>query len=138
MRAIDKIEGWLEGRGYTLEPGNHYGCYRDGRVIIYRPKDPHQTMIGGLLHECGHVLVGASIERPSVSPRYKRGYPHRLTERARPNVSAADLIHDELEAWHRGYALAKRLAIRLDEQRYWRDYGYCIKHYFRRLLARKV
>lgn len=134
--ALRKIDAWLEDHGYELEPGTTYACWYDGRVT-YRPGDPLATQIHGLLHECGHVLVGRTIAR-GRGTRYLRGYPSERIRYARSNVSAADLVHEEIEAWHRGYNLAKRLHIRLNSKAYWREYGVCIKHYFRRMVARRV
>ncbi len=91
-----------------------------------------------MLHECGHVLVSEAVKRKPVGVRLKRGYPSPHWGTQRSNVSAADVMHEEIEAWHRGMELAKRLGVRLDEQAYWREYGRCIKRYFRRLLRRSV
>lgn len=134
---IDRIERWLEAHGYDLEPGTAYVCYWEEKRVTYRPGDALATQLHGLLHECGHVLVTRSITR-GRGTRYLRGYPNPRTHGARPNVSAVDLVHEEIEAWHRGYNLAKRLRIRIDATAYWKDYGQCIKRYFRRALAREV
>lgn len=132
-----KIESWLEAHGYALEPGAVYACWTDDKIVTYRQRDPAATRLHGLLHECGHVLVGRTVAR-GRGTRYLRGYPSPRTRRARSNVSAADLVHEEIEAWHRGYNLAKRLHIRVNARAYWREYGACIKHYFRRMVARRV
>lgn len=133
-----KISDWLESKGYTLEPGISYACYWEEKKVTYRPQDGLQCMVFGLLHECGHVLVSESIRRPTVGARYKRGYPNPRHGKQRSNVSAADVMHEEIEAWHRGFMLARRLGIRINVDAYWQDYGRCIKRYFKRLLKRKV
>ncbi len=135
--AITKIEDWLKQRGYELKPGKAYVCYSDEKRVTYRPGDPVATQVHGLLHECGHVLINRTVAR-GRGTRYLRGYPCTRTRGARPNVSAADLVDEEISAWHRGFNLAKRLRIRLDADAYWRDYGVCIKHYFRRAIARRI
>lgn len=132
-----KLVDWLEAKGYTVEPARSYACYPDDKVT-YRQQDSAQTQLFGLLHECGHVLISEACKRPSAAPRFKRGYPSGRAGRQRSNVSAADLVHEEIEAWYRGYMLARRLGIRLNSEAYWRDYGQCIKNYFRKALRRCV
>lgn len=133
-RSARKIEDWLEARGYDLQPGVGYACFWEEKIITYRPHDTRDTTIFALLHECGHVLVSEAIKRETVGVRYKRGYPNERTGKARPNVSAADVVHEEIEAWHRGFMLARRLSIRINAERYWKDYGKCIKRYFRNMV----
>lgn len=135
MRAREKIERWLAGRGYTTRPGTGYAVYWEERCVTYRSRDSRETLLRGLLHECGHVLVG---ESRGASVRFKRGYADPRTGRARTRVSAADILHEELEAWHRGFLLARRLRIRLNAAAYWRDYGFCIRRYCKRVLERAV
>lgn len=129
-----KIARWLKGRGYRLIPGQSYACFWQDHVITYRPQDSWQTQVSGLLHECGHVMIG----RRMTGTRYKRGYPSPWTGKSRPNVSAVDLVHEEIEAWHRGFALGRRLHVRVDSTAYWVEYGMCIKKYMRRALARTI
>lgn len=126
-----KLENWLEDRGYTVEPGPNYCCWWQEKRVTYRPQDGLQTRLAGLLHECGHVLITRTVrEGPSI--RYKRGYTGPRTGKSRSKISTADLVHEEIEAWHRGYLLAKRLGIKLDLEAYWKTYGACIKGYFRK------
>lgn len=132
--SVKKIARWLKARGYTLKSGSHYACFWQDGIVTYRTQDTRQTQVSGLLHECGHVLIG----RRMTGTRYKRGYPSPWQGRARPNVSAVDLVHEEIEAWHRGFALGRRLHLRVDHLAYWADYGKCIKKYFRRALARTI
>lgn len=133
-----KVVDWLEGKGYAVEPGVSFACFWEEKKITYRPQDSYQCTLFGLLHECGHVLVSEAVKRSTVGVRYKRGYPDPRYGKRRSNLSAADVMHEEIEAWHRGFMLARRLGIRLDVNAYWQDYGRCIKRYFKRLLDRKV
>ena len=129
-----KIVDWLEAQRYEVVPGVSYTCCWDTRTITYRPQDSVSTIVNGLLHECGHILVDRSIRRGGT--RYKRGYPFPRAGKARPNISAVDLVHEEIEAWHRGLALAQRLGIRVNLRAYWQDYGKCVKSYFRKAIRR--
>ncbi len=129
---------WIADRGYRLEPGRSFACWWEEKLITYRPQEAAQTMLRGLLHECGHILVSESINRETTGTRFKNGYPSERTGMARTNSSAADLLNEEIEAWHRGFELGQRLEIKIDEPAYWKDYGVCIKRYCKRILQRKV
>lgn len=135
---LRRIEDWLNARGYEMVPGRSYCCFHADKIITYRASDRKQTKLAGLMHECGHVLIGLSQKKPGLGVRYLRGYDEPRTGKARPNVSGADLLHEEIEAWHRGFALARRLGIRLDPENYWRDYGRCIKGYAAKVASRKI
>lgn len=136
--SFKKLETWARSRGYSLVPGRSYVCYKEDRTIHYRPGDRPMTQVIGILHECGHVLCDRAIQTQTITPRFKRGYPCPWTGKARPNVSAADLVHEEIEAWHRGYALARRLRLRLDRVAFWHEYGRSIKSYFRSMIKRNL
>lgn len=137
-RLTKPVARWIAERGYKLKPGVGFECRWDDKVIAYMPGVAPQTMLRGLLHECGHMLVGETLARNPEGVRFKRGYPSERVLKQRPNISAADVMHEEIEAWHRGYDLAQRLGVALDEPAFWKDYGFCIKRYCRRLLQRKV
>jgi hypothetical protein len=126
--AERKIAAWLSARGYRLRSGQSYSVH--DRTVEYRPSDPAATRVIFLLHECGHVLY-ARNEPQHTGYNDPRG-------RARSKASAADLVRDEIEAWHRGYALAGRLRIRVDPRAYRRAYGHSVMSYVHVLGARAL
>lgn len=67
-----------------------------------------------LLHECGHFLVGD--RKPNQ--RYGRGWHAQDGPAKRTLVHRIDVVDEELEAWHRGLKLAKRLKIAVNIERY--------------------
>lgn len=67
-----------------------------------------------LLHECGHHLVN---ER-GPERRFRRGYAERDPRFLRTNVHRVDVVHEELEAWHEGLELARRLGLTVDIDRF--------------------
>lgn len=94
-------------------------------MVLYQ-RNP--TCLSGLLHELGHVLTGLSRHQR----KFKHGWQStHATAYPTSLVGKADLIHEEIEAWYRGYALAKRLGIAVDESQFWRDYGQSIVSYIR-------
>ena len=90
-----------------------------------------------LLHECGHVLIEQSMRR-RLRRKFILGYHHPRQGRGRPRASAADILHEEIEAWHRGLGLARRLGVKVDLDAYWRDYGVAIHSYARGFVRRKL
>lgn len=127
-----QLAEWFAQRGHSLKPSNTYAVHE--RTVYYRPGDPRQTRLAYLLHEAGHVLCGRCMQ----TTRFLDGYYHPRTGRGRSYASAVDLVHEEIEAWHRGFALAQRMGLRVNETVYWRTYGRAILSYMRSAVRRKL
>lgn len=108
--SIGRVLAWCAARGIQVEdgPGN---CYYVGlRLIELSKRDSPQTRLFTLLHECGHVLCDKT--RPK---RWPRGYQAIGTPLHRKSLGhSIECLAEEVEAWHRGERLAKRLGVRLD------------------------
>lgn len=133
MRGVPRaLADWFEQRGHVLTPSNTYAV--QAGTVYYRPGDPNQTRLAYLLHEAGHVLC----DRCTDTTRFVDGYHHPRTGRGRSYASAVDLVHEEIEAWHRGFALAGRLGLRVNETVFWRTYGRAVLSYMRCAVRRKL
>lgn len=82
---------------------------RDKQIIVSSHLVPRKQVVV-LLHECGHHLIdGQDIQDrfalgySQVDPEIIKTFPHRLA-----------CLEEEIEAWHRGWKLAKRLSLTVD------------------------
>lgn len=107
---VRRLITWIRARGFQVRPGRRYAI-ADG-VVTYRPGDPHETQLRGLLHEAGHILFWR-------------------THGWRPSRNSVEQLREEIEAWHRGWRLGQRLGLRLDAAAYWRDCCRSVRTYMR-------
>jgi hypothetical protein len=113
--AIEALEVWASDKGYFINFFNEDDEDRDNCIcIINKLIDidgtlPIETQVYYLLHECGHVLIsenGNYFDRIDVKKGQKNKEYRVLT------------VIEEAEAWKRGYALAKRLCIPIEDERW--------------------
>lgn len=126
-RAID----WCERRGlkvvFTAQSGGVYKHDEKTIEVTYRSYPDIQLYT--LLHEAGHHLVWCSNPK-LYKERYERGY-QRVTEDDRTSQHKIDAIAEELEAWYRGWKLARRLKIYIDKEKYTACRNRNVRTYFR-------
>lgn len=120
---MDKLESWLQRRGFDLEledGGDDSVCFDTMNVLINSRLSP-SSKLATLLHECGHIAVfqqRLKDRRARVAGstfhqfvRTSSIRDSRLTRRSR-----IDTVTEEIEAWDRGEAIAKRLKIRYNKK----------------------
>lgn len=81
--------------------------------IIISSRARPERQLYYLLHECGHYLIGCQGRHE----RFQDGYPSAI---GNPQVKKTfkykiTCLEEELEAWHRGWKLAKRIGLGLDK-----------------------
>jgi len=134
---MEKLRAWLKRRGFGLEVqagAEDCVCFQSAMVSINSRLTP-QSRLAALLHECGHVdvlhkrlknrrkpVAGATLRQwgSTVNPEGMR----RM--RVRINV-----VTEEIEAWDRGEAIAKRLKIRYNKKSFDRARTRALMTYFR-------
>lgn len=109
-----KIRQWLAARGYRLRRGTEFAVDVTHREVTY-PRCSYHLRVIGLLHECGHVLCGEKYD-------YFR--------------DPSECLHEELEAWYRGWRLAQRLGVRVSRRAYVRERNARVAAYARALTGR--
>lgn len=67
------------------------------REVTYPAGAGYRLRVIGLLHECGHILCDGKYDYFD---------------------DAVELLHEECEAWHRGWRLAARLGVRVSRRAY--------------------
>ena len=115
-KQIRKVEGYLIDKKniivlFERDIGNFY-C---DDIITINNRQNLRYQLHTLLHEAGHALIRGNKRRflekyPSLSMK-KNSKSYRL-----------DTLKEEMEAWNRGYNLASRLSIELNE-RWWKRHS---------------
>ena len=113
------IEEWVNRKGYYVETSSTCQdevCFNTKKIII-NSRQSSKNMLYSLLHEAGHILIDKNtksfLNRASIYPpiindkRKKRSVKYRVS-----------LISEELEAWKRGFTLAKKLKVNIDKEDY--------------------
>lgn len=132
MAAIEKIVvvvTWCKNRG--IEVNFHQrsnGLYEpvDKRITINSRLSPERQLFV-LLHECGHHMIGFR----TPGQRFGNGYATDEPSIKRSNLHRIDVVDEELEAWHRGLRLAKRLKIDVNIERFNQTRVEYVKTYLR-------
>lgn len=116
IQHIAAVVQWCETRKLSVFFTRRFaGIYEPSNMSIKvcGRLEPEQQLYV-LLHECGHHLVGD--RKPGE--RYGKGWNASDGATKRTLVHRIDVIDEELEAWHRGLKLAKRLKIKVNLERY--------------------
>lgn len=131
--AITKLKSvvrWCASKSLVVNfgkrPGGTYDTFT--RTIIIACRAAPEKQLYYLLHECGHHLIGFKEH----DERFGMGYPkvddpdHNGTFHHR-----FACLEEEIEAWNRGWRLAKRLRLRLSRQDFDKVRLECLKSYVR-------
>ena len=112
------VEGWAHSKGYDvlLETDASDGVYFNCGQIVLNSRNHIEKRLYILLHECGHILINNnSMDRVfSLSQDTDAILGGRKVSRERRVAK----LTEEIEAWKRGEALARRLGIKIDEKKF--------------------
>lgn len=116
------MELWALRRNYVIDFDY---CIRDevdtaSKTITVNTRQGIEKQLYSLLHECGHILVRKN------NKSFAQDYPNQHKAEAYPSQRRyekskqykTDVIMEEVEAWRRGYKLAKRLNININKKNY--------------------
>lgn len=129
--CIDKLAiviEWCESKSIKVNFGKTYGASYDAidKTIKMAGRSRPEKQLYMLLHECGHHLIGFD----EMDERFGMGYP--FVEDPVVNTTFHHRIaclEEELEAWNRGWRLAKRLHLSLDRNAFDKVRLDCIRGY---------
>lgn len=121
----EKLEKWLERRGFDLEMedgADDSVCFTTKSVAI-NSRVCESTQLATLLHECGHVDVYHSRlkdKRKKVAGSTYRQFVRNCGDSRRERALGVriGIVDEEIEAWDRGEAIAKRLKIKYSKKLY--------------------
>jgi hypothetical protein len=111
------VELWLYDKGYQvlLETDAQDCVYFNCKQIHINSRNHIEKRLYILLHECGHVLIDSGkVDRVySLSRETEAIVGERVSKKRRVAV-----LSEEIEAWKRGERLAKRLGIKINEEKF--------------------
>jgi hypothetical protein len=115
---MSRVIEWCTRRGLSVEfiAASGGGYVHDKKIIEVSYRSYPETQLYTLLHEIGHHLV-ESCTTERYRDKYAKGYL-LVFEGERSPQHKIDAIAEELEAWYRGWKLAKRLHVYIDKKKY--------------------
>lgn len=127
--VVERVEAW----GYEVELRSRaQDCVElADRLIIISTSAHPETRFYTLLHEVGHILIRRRWkEFTAAHPRYLE-HPDLAPSgtRARSRAYRVGLVHEELQAWARGLAWARRLGFFVDPVKFDSDKNSAIMSY---------
>lgn len=129
---LTKLLSWCKKKKLQVIMSPKAENFRDGSKIVISSRLSHSTKVVYILHEAGHALIDSQED----CSRFGAGYPSSSTKKTFLNRSA--IVFEELEAWKRGWDLAKRLKLKLSKSFYNKKRNEAIKLYFKWALSPKA
>jgi hypothetical protein len=124
---LSKLVDWCKERklkvGFAKKPNGTY--HSQSKEIIISSRLSIRNQVTVLLHECGHHLIGINDDHD----RFGMGYPQSDPEITKTFHHRVSCLEEELEAWHRGWKLSKRLDLRIDRDHFDSIRLKCIRSY---------
>jgi hypothetical protein len=126
---LSKLVDWCKERKlkvtFAKKPNGTY--HSQSKEIIISSRLSTRNQVSVLLHECGHHLIGVNDDHD----RFGMGYPQSDPEVTKTFHHRVSCLEEELEAWHRGWKLAKRLDLRIDRDHFDALRLKCIRSYIK-------
>jgi hypothetical protein len=123
-RSLDAAVCWAESNGYSviIDKDSDDSIDTESKFIFIKSTNRIETQLYVMLHECGHYLVrknGSVFQYNHVSDSYGE----------KSKIYKTFVLIEEVEAWRRGYLLAIRLGIPINDERWNRMVGSAINKY---------
>ena len=114
-----KLVLWIESKGYIVIEecrSADYILFEDKEIFI-NSQYKWENKLYTLLHECGHYLLN---ETKDTFLEMYPVYPPAIVDKRVVNSLAykVSILSLELKAWERGWRLAKRLNLIIDQKNY--------------------
>lgn len=131
MYAISDLEAliaWCDGRKITVDFVKKASAtfIPSSLTIKMSSRMSPRRQVVLLLHECGHHLIGMHDHHERFGAGYPRGGEEEWSRTFHHRVACLD---EEMEAWHRGWKLVKRLGLSVDRGFYDEVRLECIRSY---------
>lgn len=128
IQRLEILVAWCTSRGLSVKFAKKKGAtYHTGeKTITVAGRMSPERQVFFLLHECGHHLIGYT----EYDERFGRGYPMHDD----PNINSTfhhkmACLEEEIEAWNRGWRLAKRLRLGLNRESFDEVRVECLRTY---------
>ena len=123
----EKLEKWLNKRGFALVPSRKDEIDYSEKVVYYNKRLGEENQLHSILHECGHFVLQSSCDYDS---RYKIQTEAMLDGRKRRSLQwRISWLREEYSAWEEGKALARKLGVEVDESKYDKYAAKCLCSY---------
>lgn len=114
--SLDILTDWAVSKGYSVDfdrNANNCICH-ETKIIEINNKTPIRDQVFFLLHECGHVLIfeNGFFWNFNIRNKYHVNEPTNREENKKYKIF---VLTEEIEAWQRGYRLAKKLNLNIDK-----------------------
>ena len=133
---MEKLRAWLVAQGFSLqvrkcaESAVDVGCER---LVTIDARLSSPALLATLLHECGHVCIFLHRRRRPkarvAGATWSESWKNRGRCSPRARVGRLAELQEEMEAWDRGEALARRLRLRISRRVYERVRLSCLMTY---------
>jgi len=129
IAQLNTLIDWCTSKTIDVDFGNQAaGRYvTEQKKIKINGRLSPEKQVFFMLHECGHHLIGNREKHE----RFGMGYPQDDPKIRRTFHHKCDIVDEELEAWHRGWRLAKRLKLRVKKHGYDKMRATSMKSYFK-------
>ena len=123
-QSLSVIESWLDKKGFVLCKSNKRTIQDEvdfeRKVVFLSLRSSPINQLYSILHECGHIVVrGKKTYKQDF-----RDYIKAAEGDGKVTVtSTVQEVEEEILAWREGAALAKKLSICIDREKYYK-YGY--------------
>ena len=126
---ILKVITWCESKGITVTFEKKVGGFLDwaAKHVMISSRLSPQKQLAFLLHECGHFLVGPKVK----GERYIMGYIQTDPDITKTFHHRVDVLEEEMEAWHRGWSLSRRLKLAFTRESFDEARLECLKTYIK-------
>ena len=108
VRYAEDVLGYM-----VIEGPNHVDrCMPDVKIIKIYSLNGVESRLFALLHECGHALIRRNHD--SFKAKYPAHAEHDGDRRKESAAFRLSTLEEEIDAWKRGWNLAKRLGLSID------------------------
>lgn len=135
---LDRLVSWCSNRGikvlFTSKLTGGLCDFQNKIMVISSQLGPEKQFLY-LLHECGHSLINSSDN----GGRFDKGYAlQSVPVFNRTAQHKVVCLEEEIEAWHRGKKLAKRLKLNMRQEEFDSLKTECLKTYLKWSVSRGV
>ena len=119
-KKIKIVENWLLEHGYALMRGNKKHIVDsvdfELKLVLLSDRSKPENQFYSILHECGHILNrDKNFSRKYKTIKESEKDPRKL----KTTRYLVEEVEEETEAWRRGEALAEKLKIKVDSDKYY-------------------
>ena len=128
IEKLNAIVEWCESKGIDVVMAKKAnGVYDPGdATITITCRASPEKQLHYLLHECGHHLIGMKEHHERFGKGYPQGNNPKVMNTFEHKLAC---LEEEIEAWHRGWKLSRRLRLNVDREQFDATRIECLKTY---------